>query len=87
MRQRRFTQMETENMSEAEMIDSEGPLYNELNDGRVSIDARLTPGIDPSQWAETCRVLGAMDAGLFSCVQERIHAISKNYQQGLQEVL
>jgi len=74
-------------MSKAETINSQAPLYDELDDGRITIAAKLTPGINASEWAETCRVLGAMDHGLFSCVQERIHAISKNYQQGLQEVL
>ena len=64
--------METENMSEAEMIDSEGPLYNELNDGRVSIDARLTPGIDPREFAVLCQNIGRLSPEGFSFLRERL---------------
>jgi len=51
----------------------------------ICVRAKLTPGINPSEWADTCQVLATMDSGFFSCVRERIHAISKSYQQGLQE--
>jgi len=77
--------METENMSEAEMIDSEGPLYNELNDGRVSIDARLTPGIDPREFALVCQLLGNMNPIPFSCLCERIYAAEREFSQARAE--
>ena len=66
-------------MSEAETTNLETPLYNELNDGRVSIDARLTPGIDPREFAVVCQRLGGMDPILFSHLCQRIYAAEQEF--------
>ena len=58
-------------MSKAETINAQAPLYDELDDGRVSIAAKLTPEIDPSQWALLCNRLGQLDPLEFQAIFDR----------------
>ena len=50
---------------------SQGRIFNELGAGEIAVWCRLNPGIDPSQWALLCRLLGSLSPSQFDDIYSR----------------
>ena len=52
-------------------MSSQGRIFNELGAGEIAVWCRLNPGIDPSQWALLCRLLGSLSPSQFDDIYSR----------------
>ena len=52
-------------------MSSKGRIFNEFSAGEIAIWCRLNPGIDPSQWACLCRLLGSLSPSQFNEIYVR----------------
>ncbi|MCF7957576.1 MAG: hypothetical protein K9M57_03915 [Phycisphaerae bacterium] len=48
------------------------PIFGELSEAQMAVWCRLSPGIDPDQWAFICRCLGRLTPQEFSLASRRI---------------
>lgn len=55
-------------------MSSQSQIFNDSASVEIAVWCRLNPGIDPSQWASLCRLLGNLNPRQFDEIYSRIRS-------------